>query len=49
MNSVTKGQMIKDLKNKGVRTAVKVETNELVKLEHLHYHQICKLWSEYCG
>lgn len=44
--SYTKGQMVKDLKNVGIRMAEKNETGSLVGLEHLKYYQIAKLWAE---
>lgn len=46
MISTTKGQMVKDLKNAGVRRAEKNGTGSLVVLEHLKYYQIAKLWAE---
>lgn len=46
MTSTTKGQMVKDLKNAGIRRAEKNGTGSLVALEHLKYYQIAKLWAE---
>ena len=38
--SYTKGQMVKDLKNAGIRKAEKNGTGSLVTLEHLKYYQL---------
>ena len=43
MNSFTKGQMVKELKAKGIRKGEK-EGVGVVKLEHLKYYQIANLW-----
>ena len=45
---MTKGNMIKDLKAVGIRHAVKAETNEFIKIEHLKEHQVIELWTENC-
>lgn len=42
--SYTKGQMIKELKQAGIRKAEKDGTGALVSLEHLRYYQICNIW-----
>lgn len=42
---MTKGMMIKELKQAGIRKAVK-EGIGLVSLEHLKFYQVCKLWAE---
>lgn len=42
----TKGQMIKELKNAGVRQAEKDGSGAVVSLEHLKYFQIAKIWDE---
>lgn len=39
--------MIKDLKSAGVRKLEKEGTGAIVSLEHIKYHQIAKVWSEY--
>lgn len=43
---MTKGQMIKELKTKGIKKAVK-RTGELVKLEHLKTFEIFKLHTDF--
>lgn len=47
--SYTKGQMIKDLKNAGIRRAEKDGSGTLVSLEHLKYYQIANIWQETFG
>ena len=42
----TKGSMIKALKSVGVRKGAKGD--KTVKLEHLNYFEVCKLYDEYC-
>ena len=44
----TKGQMIKQLKQLGIRRAEKEGYGD-VQLEHLKYYQVCNLWQEHCG
>ena len=44
----TKGQMIKQLKQFGIRRAEKEGYGD-VPLEHLKYYQVCNLWQEYCS
>ena len=43
----TKGQMIKELKNAGIRRAEKDGSGAEVSLEHLKYYQVANLWQNY--
>lgn len=40
----SKGQMIKELKQAGIRTAEKEGVGSAIGLEHLKYFQVCQLW-----
>lgn len=42
---MTKDIMIKELKQAGIRKAIKDGVG-IVKLEHLKFYQVCKLWAE---
>lgn len=43
--AITKGEMIKILKRYGIRKGEK--GNAIVKLEHLKYEDICKIYAEF--
>lgn len=43
--ATTKGEMIKELKRFGIRIGDK--GNATVKLEHLKYEDVCKLYNEF--